>query len=82
MPISWENGAMNTLTVPFSDVIPPELEADTEAVIAKLMTGKQLDPETYQRIRARSEKITEEVRKKHGILNIAVDLIRDCRESE
>jgi hypothetical protein len=74
---------MNTLTVlPFSDVIPPELQADTEAVIAKLMTGKQLDPETYQRIRTRSEKITEEVRKIHGVLNIAVDLIRDCRETE
>ena len=39
---------MNTISVPFADVIPPHLAADTEAVIAKLMTGKPLDPETYR----------------------------------
>ena len=73
---------MNTLALPFSDVIPAELEADTEAVIAKLMTGKPLDPETYRRIRERSEKITEEVQRKHGVLDIAVNLIRDARDTE
>jgi hypothetical protein len=74
---------MNTnIARPFDDVIPPELAADTQAVIDKLMTGKPLDPETYARIRERGERITEEVRRKHGILNIAVDLIREARDAE
>lgn len=67
---------------PFSDVIPPELEADTRAVIEKLTTGKPLDPETYRRIRERAERVTEELRRKFGVTNIAVDLIRETRDEE
>ena len=37
---------------PIGDWMTPELEADTRAVIEKLMTGKPLDPETEARIRA------------------------------
>jgi hypothetical protein len=68
--------------IPFADAIPPELAADTQAVIDKLMTGKPLDPETYRRIRERAEKITEEIRRRHGVLNIAVDLVRETRDEE
>jgi hypothetical protein len=69
-------------SLPFSDVIPPELEADTRAVIEKLMTGKPLDPETYRRIRERSEKITAEIYRKHGLLDIAVPSIRALRDGD
>ena len=72
----------STKPLPFADVIPPELEADTQAVIEKLMTGNPLDPETYQRIRERSERVTAEVLRKHGVLNIAVDLVRETRDAE
>ena len=75
---------MNTevlIEQPFADEVPSELDADTEAVIIKLMTGKPLDPETYRRIRERADRITEEVRRKHGTLNIAVDLVRQARDA-
>ena len=39
------------ITGPFTDAIPSDLAADTQAIIDKLMTGKPLAPETYQRIR-------------------------------
>lgn len=34
-----------TAALPIADVPPPELKADTQAVIEKRMTGKPLDPE-------------------------------------
>jgi hypothetical protein len=45
------------------------------------MTGKK-DPEFAARVQAETEKITEAIRRKHGILNIAVDLIREARDEE
>ena len=42
-----------TIPIPFAGTIPTELEADTRAVIEKLITGMPLDPETYRRIRER-----------------------------
>jgi hypothetical protein len=35
------------LNLPFGDVIPAELDVDTQAVIEKLTTGKPVDAETY-----------------------------------
>jgi hypothetical protein len=62
--------------------LTPEEEADTRAVIEKLMTGKPLDPEVYQRIRDRSARISQEVFKKHGLLDVGVPAIRSLRDSE
>lgn len=52
---------------------------DTQALLEHL-AGKPLDPETYQRIRERQEKITVDLRKKYGEMNIAVELIREGRD--
>lgn len=60
----------------------PDLMADTQAIIEHLTTGKPLDPETYHRIRERGEHLTEEIRQKHGVIDMAVDLIREGREEE
>lgn len=57
-----------------------EIQADLKAVLASLGDGKPLDPETMQRIRERAERITEEIRQEHGILNLAVELIREIRD--
>jgi hypothetical protein len=57
-----------------------ELTADEEAVTEHLLTGKPLDPEVYRRVRARAEKITEELRQKYGDMNLASDLIREVRD--
>jgi hypothetical protein len=43
------------------------------------MTGKK-DPELASRIHAETKKITEEIERKHGLLDIAVELIREVRD--
>jgi hypothetical protein len=58
------------------------IEADERAVLDHLATGKPLDPETYRRVRERAEQITERLRRQHGEMNIAVDLIREIREEK
>jgi hypothetical protein len=52
---------------------------DLEYAIRLIMTGEK-DPEFTARVQAETEKITEEIRRKHGVLNIAVDLIREVRD--
>jgi len=68
--------------VPFADVIPPELEADTRAVIEMLTTGKPLEPETLRRIRERADAVREEIFRKHGLLDIGVPAIRAFRDGD
>lgn len=67
---------------PFADGIPAELQADTNAILKKLATGKPLDAETYARIRDRADRIRDEVLQKHGLLDIGVPAIRQLRDGE
>jgi hypothetical protein len=60
--------------------IRPAVDPDTEAILDRMATGKPLDPEVYRRVREEGAKITEAIRQKHGLLNIAVDLIRASRD--
>jgi hypothetical protein len=60
----------------------PILDADTEALMERVLHGKPLDPEVYQRIRAEGDRITEEIRRQHGTIEIAVELIREIRDEE
>ena len=68
-------------SLPFADMIPPELAADTKAVLEKLAGGKPLDPETRDRIVGEADKIREELRRQHGVLDIGVPAIRELRDS-
>jgi len=65
-----------------SDSLSPETDADTLAIIEHIMTGKPLDPEVYRRVRAAGEQLTEELRRRHGTVEWAVDLIREGRDEE
>ena len=58
---------------------PADLQADTEAMIEHLATGKPLDPEAARRIRQRSERIRQEILATHGIQDIGVQIIREIR---
>ena len=58
-----------------------EKTTDTNALLQRL-SGKPLDPETYQRIRKRQEAITAELRKQHGEMDIAVALVREVRDEQ
>jgi hypothetical protein len=69
------------LNLPFGDVIPAELDVDTQAVIEKLTTGKPVDAETYRRIRERADRIRDEIFQKHGLLDIGVPAIRELRDT-
>ena len=55
-------------------------DPDTLAVIERAMRGKRLDPETYRRVREAGDRLTEEIRKTHGTVDLAVALIRDARK--
>jgi predicted thioredoxin/glutaredoxin len=61
----------------------PSSQSDLEEVCRLLAEGKKVtDPQLLRRIRERSEQATREVFEKHGLLNIAVDLIREGRAEE
>jgi hypothetical protein len=60
--------------------IPAETLADLEAVAAALAAGRKPDPELARRVRDRARQSTEAIRRRHGELNIAVDLIRQTRD--
>ncbi len=57
--------------------------ADLEAVCRLVAEGKRVtDPDLQKRIQWRSEQATHEVFEKYGLLNVAVDLIREGRDEE
>ena len=58
----------------------PTAEADEQAVLDHAFYGIPLDPEVRRRVRERADRITEALRRTHGELNIAVDLIRETRD--
>ncbi|HKB02108.1 MAG TPA: hypothetical protein VKD90_07805 [Gemmataceae bacterium] len=66
---------MNT---PLDD--PVVREADAQAVIDHFLNGVPLAPEVASRVRRRSEQGTEEVRRKFGTVEVAVDLVREGRD--
>jgi hypothetical protein len=42
--------------------------------------GGVKDPELLRRIAERSEQVRQEILRKHGLLDVAVDLVREARE--
>ncbi len=59
---------------------PADVQPDHDAVMAHFLSGRPLDPAVAERVRARAQRITEELRRRHGEMNIAVDLIRESRD--
>lgn len=62
-------------------VIPSDALADLEHALHVQTTG-QRDPSFEKRVREQTEKIQQEILAEHGMLNVAVDLIREGREKE
>jgi hypothetical protein len=54
---------------------------DLEYAIQLILTGRK-DHDFAARVQAETKKITDEIEAKHGILNIAVELIRETRDEE
>jgi hypothetical protein len=61
--------------------IPPDAMADMEAVCRLVAEGKRVtDPELLKRIRERSEAAQRKTFEKYGVVEWAVDLIREARD--
>jgi hypothetical protein len=57
--------------------------ADMEEVCRLVAEGKRVtDPALLKRIRERSDEVRREMLARHGLTNIAVDLIREVRDEE
>ena len=53
---------------------------EQQAVLDKLLHGKPVPPAIAQRIRAKAQKITDELYRQHGVLDIGVPAIRELRD--
>jgi len=61
----------------------PSPRADLQEVCRLIAEGKKVtDSQLLKRIQERSEQATREIFEKDGLLNVAVDLIRDGRDEE
>jgi hypothetical protein len=65
-----------------SDFFPPDVREDLQAVIDHITSGKPLDPEVARRVSERSRAVQEELVRRFGTREIAVDLIRRSRDEE
>jgi hypothetical protein len=62
-------------------IVPYDALADLEYALSVQTTG-QRDPEFEKRIAEQTAKIRKEILAQHGVLNLAVDLIREGRDEE
>jgi hypothetical protein len=63
------------------NLIPLDVMADLEKAARCASTGQPADPEFVRRIAEEARKIREEVKEKHGILDIGVSAIRELRDA-
>jgi hypothetical protein len=56
-------------------------QADSQEVARLMAAGKRVtDPDLRQRIRARAEIVRQQILDEHGVVEWAVDMIRDARD--
>ena len=63
-----------------TETIPTGVMDDVQAVAIAVAAGKPVDPEVARRVQERSRSAQDELFKKYGVREIAVDLIREIRE--
>jgi hypothetical protein len=63
-----------------NNMSPSGAQNETRALLQRLATGQPLDAAAYRRIRGEAERLTEELRARHGTVEIAVELIRETRD--
>lgn len=60
-------------------VINTEADADTQAVLDHVLTGKPLNPEVARRIHERADRVRQAILQNHGVVDIGVPAIRALR---
>jgi hypothetical protein len=66
-------------TIEDESTIPAELMAGIEEAVDRLVKGIR-DPEGMREAAREMDTAREELKKRHGEMEIAVDLIRECRD--
>ena len=61
-----------------TDAVPSKLLAELQEAASKAVTGVR-DPEEMRQAARRMDEMREEIRRRHGNLNIVVPAIRDLR---
>ena len=56
-------------TIEQTVAIDPQQQADEEAVVLHVFDGKPLDPEVARRVQEQGRRITEEIRRVHGLID-------------
>ncbi len=69
---------MNTVSLPFSDTLPEDMLAEMREAARQASMGVRVRSEALK-ARASMDKIREEIRKEHGVLDIGVPAIRELR---
>jgi hypothetical protein len=69
----------NTLPPPFADAVPAGLMVEMQQAADRAAKGIR-DPEQAKRSRENMDRIREEIRQEHGILDIGVPAIRELRD--
>jgi hypothetical protein len=71
---------MATDTLP-TDLIPADVLADGEAIVQAVIAAKKPDADVVRRVRDRANKITADIKAKHGVLEIGAAAIRELRDA-
>src|SRR4051794_9566310 len=79
MRSSYNYGMRTAETKPAG--IPPDVLAEMEEAARNAMTDHR-DPEAMRRACERTDRMSEEIRRRHGVLDIGVPAIRALRDSE
>jgi len=61
--------------------IPPALMAELQEAADRAAQGIR-DPETMRRAAASMDRLREEIRRRHGVLDIAVPALHELRDAE
>ncbi len=69
------------MSTTFQSLIPPELLAEMQEAAERVAKGIR-DPEARRKSAERMDRIREEIRQKHGVLDIGVPAIRELRDCE
>lgn len=68
-------------TTQATNFLPPEIMAELKEAVQRAMSGVR-DPEVMRKACERMDRISEEIRQKHGILDIGVQIIHEFRDGE